>query len=235
MGSASSSPTSTKVNPNGGAIALGHPLGGTGAVLITKALHELERTDGRYGLVTMCCGGGLGTGTIIERSVRFPEHAPLGASRPRQRCPHVEVLTDVEVTAWRRLLARSPSCRSSRSCACRRVVVDRRAARRRADPSSRVVDGDTIVVASAADDETVRLIGIDTPETVDARHAGGVLRPRGLGPHRRAAARRARRCGSCATSRPATATAACSPTCTAPTTACSSTSTLAQRRLRRRC
>ena len=56
-----------KVNPNGGAIALGHPLGGTGAILLTKALHELERTGGRYGLVTMCCGGGLGTGTIIER------------------------------------------------------------------------------------------------------------------------------------------------------------------------
>jgi len=56
-----------KVNPNGGAIALGHPLGGTGAILLTKALHELERSDGRYGLVTMCCGGGLGTGTIIER------------------------------------------------------------------------------------------------------------------------------------------------------------------------
>ena len=55
------------VNPNGGAIALGHPLGGTGAVLMTKAVHELERTGGRYGLVTMCCGGGLGTGTIIER------------------------------------------------------------------------------------------------------------------------------------------------------------------------
>jgi len=56
-----------KVNPNGGAIALGHPLGATGAVLLTKALHELERTGGRYGLVTMCCGGGIGTGTIIER------------------------------------------------------------------------------------------------------------------------------------------------------------------------
>ncbi len=55
------------VNPNGGAIALGHPLGATGAILVTKALHELERTGGRYGLVTMCCGGGLGTGTIIER------------------------------------------------------------------------------------------------------------------------------------------------------------------------
>ena len=43
------------------------PLGATGALLVTKALHELERTDGHYGLVTMCCGGGLGTGTIIER------------------------------------------------------------------------------------------------------------------------------------------------------------------------
>src|SRR3954454_6851666 len=60
-------PDMSKVNPNGGAIALGHPVGGTGAVLMTKALHELERIEGRYGLVTMCCGGGLGTGTIIER------------------------------------------------------------------------------------------------------------------------------------------------------------------------
>ena len=60
-------PDMERVNPNGGAIALGHPLGGTGAILTTKALHELERIDGRYGLVTMCCGGGLGTGTILER------------------------------------------------------------------------------------------------------------------------------------------------------------------------
>jgi acetyl-CoA C-acetyltransferase len=56
-----------QTNPNGGAIALGHPLGGTGAVLTTKALHELERGGGRYALVSMCCGGGLGTGTILER------------------------------------------------------------------------------------------------------------------------------------------------------------------------
>src|SRR3954454_18381644 len=56
-----------KANPNGGAIALGHPLGGTGAVLVTKALYELGGTGGRYGLVSMCCGGGLGTGTLIER------------------------------------------------------------------------------------------------------------------------------------------------------------------------
>ncbi len=56
-----------RVNPNGGAIALGHPLGATGAVLLTKALHELERSDGTNALVTMCCGGGLGTGTIIQR------------------------------------------------------------------------------------------------------------------------------------------------------------------------
>ncbi len=57
----------TKVNPNGGAIALGHPLGGTGAILLTKAVHELIRTDTSTALVTMCCGGGLGTGTIVER------------------------------------------------------------------------------------------------------------------------------------------------------------------------
>jgi acetyl-CoA C-acetyltransferase len=55
-----------KVNPNGGAIALGHPLGATGVVLTTKALNELERAGGRYALVSMCCGGGLGTGTLIE-------------------------------------------------------------------------------------------------------------------------------------------------------------------------
>jgi acetyl-CoA C-acetyltransferase len=55
------------VNPNGGAIALGHPLGGTGAFLMTKAVHELERADLSTALITMCCGGGLGTGTIIER------------------------------------------------------------------------------------------------------------------------------------------------------------------------
>ena len=56
-----------KVNVNGGAIALGHPTGSTGARLITTALHELERSGGRYALIAMCCGGGLGTGTIIER------------------------------------------------------------------------------------------------------------------------------------------------------------------------
>ena len=55
------------VNPNGGAIALGHPLGGTGAILLTKAMHELERSGGSKALVTMCCGGGLGTGTLVER------------------------------------------------------------------------------------------------------------------------------------------------------------------------
>jgi len=60
-------PDAARVNPNGGAIALGHPVGATGARLVTTALHELERTDGHFGLVTMCCGGGLGTGTIIER------------------------------------------------------------------------------------------------------------------------------------------------------------------------
>jgi acetyl-CoA C-acetyltransferase len=57
-----------KVNPNGGAISLGHPLGATGCFLITKAVHELVRSQGRYGLISMCCGGGLGTGTLIERA-----------------------------------------------------------------------------------------------------------------------------------------------------------------------
>ncbi|MEU9018621.1 acetyl-CoA C-acetyltransferase [Actinomadura sp. NPDC048394] len=56
-----------KVNPNGGAIALGHPLGATGGILMTKLLHELERTGGRYGLQTMCEGGGQANATIIER------------------------------------------------------------------------------------------------------------------------------------------------------------------------
>jgi len=56
-----------RTNPNGGAIALGHPLGATGAILATKLLHELERTGGRYGLQTMCEGGGQANATIIER------------------------------------------------------------------------------------------------------------------------------------------------------------------------
>lgn len=60
-------PDMNTVNPNGGAIAIGHPVGATGARLITTALHELERIDATFGLVTMCCGGGLGTGTVIER------------------------------------------------------------------------------------------------------------------------------------------------------------------------
>ena len=55
------------INPNGGAIALGHPLGATGCVLITKAVHELARAQARFGVVTMCCGGGLGTATLLER------------------------------------------------------------------------------------------------------------------------------------------------------------------------
>jgi acetyl-CoA acyltransferase len=60
-------PDTDRVNPNGGAIALGHPLGSTGARLVTTLLHELERTGKEIGLVTMCCGGGLGTATLIQR------------------------------------------------------------------------------------------------------------------------------------------------------------------------
>jgi acetyl-CoA C-acetyltransferase len=61
-----------RVNPNGGAIALGHPLGATGAVLAVKLLHELERTGGRYGLQTMCEGGGQANVTVIERLAPAP-------------------------------------------------------------------------------------------------------------------------------------------------------------------
>jgi acetyl-CoA acetyltransferase family protein len=60
-------PDMDRVNVNGGAIALGHPLGSSGARLITTLLHEMERADKEMGLVTMCCGGGLGTGTLIQR------------------------------------------------------------------------------------------------------------------------------------------------------------------------
>jgi acetyl-CoA acyltransferase len=60
-------PDMSSVNVNGGAIALGHPLGATGARIMTTLLHELERSGGRYGMQLMCCGGGLGTATIIER------------------------------------------------------------------------------------------------------------------------------------------------------------------------
>jgi len=60
-------PDMDTVNVNGGAIAIGHPLGSTGARLITTLLHELERSDKEVGLVTMCCGGGLGTGTLLQR------------------------------------------------------------------------------------------------------------------------------------------------------------------------
>ncbi len=56
-----------KVNVNGGAMALGHPIGATGAILIGTVLDELERTDGQFGLVTMCAGGGMAPAIIIER------------------------------------------------------------------------------------------------------------------------------------------------------------------------
>jgi acetyl-CoA acetyltransferase len=60
-------PNMDTVNPNGGAIGMGHPLGGTGAILMTKAVHELHRADLEYAIVTMCCGGGLGTGTLLQK------------------------------------------------------------------------------------------------------------------------------------------------------------------------
>ncbi len=62
-----STSTPAKVNPNGGAIALGHPIGATGAIITVKAIYELARTGGRYGLVTMCIGGGQGIAMAVER------------------------------------------------------------------------------------------------------------------------------------------------------------------------
>lgn len=60
-----------KVNPNGSGISLGHPIGATGAILTVKALYELERTGGRYGLITMCIGGGQGIAMVVERNLRL--------------------------------------------------------------------------------------------------------------------------------------------------------------------
>ena len=85
-----------KVNPNGGAIALGHPLGATGAKLFTTMLNELERTGGRYGLQTMCEGGGTANVTIIERLLA--RSAPFDPP-PRRGC---EVHTTQPVGVWRR-------------------------------------------------------------------------------------------------------------------------------------
>jgi acetyl-CoA C-acetyltransferase len=60
------SPDHARVNPNGGAIALGHALGSTGCVLVTKAVAELKRSGGTRALASMCCGGGLATRTFVE-------------------------------------------------------------------------------------------------------------------------------------------------------------------------
>ena len=58
-----------RVNPNGGAIALGHPIGATGAIIATKLVHELHRIKGRYGMATMCIGGGQGISIIVDTAI----------------------------------------------------------------------------------------------------------------------------------------------------------------------
>ncbi len=82
-------PDMSKVNPNGGAIALGHPLGASGARLMATLLNELERTGGRWGLQTMCEGGGMANATIIERlRLSRPVARPVSAHQPGgHRCP----------------------------------------------------------------------------------------------------------------------------------------------------
>ena len=67
LGNKSSTPNLDRVNPDGGAIAHGHPLGATGAVLMTKLIDEIHRNGARLGLQTMCIGHGMATATIIER------------------------------------------------------------------------------------------------------------------------------------------------------------------------
>src|SRR5438045_9031988 len=71
-----------KLNPNGGAIALGHPLGATGAMLLATALHELERTGQRRALITLCIGYGMGIATIIDRKVDL---RPQSTAKPRSK------------------------------------------------------------------------------------------------------------------------------------------------------
>ena len=73
-----------RLNVNGGAIALGHPLGATGAMLLGTVLDELDRRDGRYGLVTLCVGGGMGVATVVER-LAGTRPAPVGGAPPLTR------------------------------------------------------------------------------------------------------------------------------------------------------
>ena len=80
-----------KVNPNGSGISLGHPVGATGAIITTKAVHELRRIGGRYAMVTMCIGGGQGVAAVFERCRRHQLHAYLRAHRSR-RLPRVRRL-----------------------------------------------------------------------------------------------------------------------------------------------
>ena len=106
-------PDMDKVNVNGGAIALGHPLGCSGAKLMATLLNELERTGGRYGLQTMCEGGGLANATIIER---------LGLTRPPPRC-------DRRSTSPGRTSPGAPASAGApdrRPCPARRMVPRRR-------------------------------------------------------------------------------------------------------------
>lgn len=74
-----------KLNVNGGAMALGHPLGATGVKLMTTLVHELERRNGRYGILAICEGGGTANATIIERVNADGSPAVTGSAAPRSR------------------------------------------------------------------------------------------------------------------------------------------------------
>ena len=167
---------------------------------ITKALHELERTGGRYGLVTMCCGGGLGTGTIIERRL---------TARPARRRPsgRLEGATEVDAACARAVVTVAGHA-LVRACDDGR---DGRRHRRQRHGHCRASSTATRSCRHLGREERVRLIGIDTPETVKP---GTPVQCFGSG------SARTERCSpggtggaaSSATSRRATATAACSPT-----------------------
>src|SRR4029453_7918878 len=162
-------PDPERTNPNGGAIPLGHPLGATGAFLMTKAVHELERADLSTALVSMCCGGGLGTGTIIARlqppppGLRAPGalrgsaalHTPAIRRDPMSLVLRAlgAILTAALAAALTTMAWPPPPGAGSGGPPGRARVV-------------RVIDGDTAVVDLGGGDTTVRFIGIDTPETV---------------------------------------------------------------------
>ena len=110
-------PDMDRVNPRGGAMALGHPLGSTGARLLTTLLHELEDEDKELGLVTMCCGGGLGTATLDPaRLTSTSRAAPPGPAGRRRAGPVAQKVASARsMSAWARFIASAGDVRPARA------------------------------------------------------------------------------------------------------------------------